>query len=314
MHYDKFKTAGVQGVFRHCERYAKDGHYINFSNENIDTSRTHLNYDLGPGGNQYQRMKERLSQLSYRKQKNNTVLCGWVLTAPKGLEGEELERFFKRSYKFMEALYGKENVVSCYVHMDEGRPHMHFLWVPGTQEKKLSASTVTDRKVLSKIHDDLQKEIDREFGGHKYLVRSDDVAERATGSVPVDEFKKIMRELETRCELLKMDVEFFQNKAQQLEKIVQGKEDRIQSQNAQMKAQNYQIRAYATQIEKLKNEYEAKQKKSFFLDKEIKGKIEILEYLLDQYRETLEPQEIEQVEGDIAAAEGVLDDDDIELY
>ena len=327
MHYDKFKGVGVQGVFRHCERYTdKDGNYIKFSNENIDKTRTHLNYNLGPQGNQYQRMKERLSQLEYRKQKNNTVLCGWVLTAPKNLEGEELERFFKRSYKFLEGVYGKENVVSAYVHMDEASPHMHFLFVPGFHEQTidkdtkevikdrwtLSAPKLTDRGVLARIHDDLQKEIDQEFGSHKYLVRSDEVEDRAKGSVPVELMKKALSSLEDKAELLQIDCDYYKQKIAQQERVIAQQKQEI----SQKKIEKGNL---LQELEDLKNDISNKNKTKFFLNKEIRKQQQLLQdtsdtiqRLLDKYQDTMIEEAIQEVKDDIKAAEKVLDEE--ELY
>ena len=77
-------------MFRHCAR--QNEHY---SNENIDPSRTHLNYNLAPSGNQWGRMMDRLKQLTYREQKNNIVLCGWVVTSPANLPEEKKKDFLK---------------------------------------------------------------------------------------------------------------------------------------------------------------------------------------------------------------------------
>ena len=50
-HYEKFSKQGLGHIFAHVRRaytIDKDGHkrYANFSNKEIDTTRTHLNYNL----------------------------------------------------------------------------------------------------------------------------------------------------------------------------------------------------------------------------------------------------------------------------
>ena len=52
---------------------------------------------------------------------------------------EQVERlFFERTYRFLCDRYGEQNVISAYVHKDEKTPHMHFAFVPVTEDKKQS--------------------------------------------------------------------------------------------------------------------------------------------------------------------------------
>ena len=66
------------------------------------------------------------------------VLCSWVVTVPKDVPEAEYEKFFHATYDFLEKRYGRENVVSAYVHMDEITPHMHFAFVPVVYDKRKS--------------------------------------------------------------------------------------------------------------------------------------------------------------------------------
>lgn len=49
---------------------------------------------------------------------------------------EQMKQFFALSYEFLSERYGKENVISVYVHLDETTPHMHFLFIPIVDDKK----------------------------------------------------------------------------------------------------------------------------------------------------------------------------------
>lgn len=161
-HVKKFTKGACGHMFKHYER-ARDekDQYINFGNQDIDTDRTHLNYNLAPERkSQGEFVKERCSEVVCLNRKDVNVLCSWVVTAPKDLENLP-EEFFEKSYAFLENKYGKENVVSSYVHMDEVTPHMHFAFVPVVHDKKkdclkVSAKDCINKAELKKFHQEWQ--------------------------------------------------------------------------------------------------------------------------------------------------------------
>ncbi len=160
-------TKAVCGhMFAHYDRQAD-----NISNENIDSSRTHLNYNLAVHQQMEQGefIRQRCSEVKCQNRKDVNVMCSWVLTAPKDLPQGELHQFFKNGYEFLENRYGKENVVSAYVHCDEHQPHMHFAFVPVAEDKKkggykVCAKEVTTKQDLKTFHIDLDKHLHKEFG------------------------------------------------------------------------------------------------------------------------------------------------------
>lgn len=149
------------------------------SNENIDPERTHLNYNLAPqhDGGQIAFMQKRLSEVKLQKRADVKVLCDWVVTLPVDekfkrfnpeIQRIETIKFFRATYDFLERRYGRENVVSAYVHMDEKTPHLHFAFIPVTEDKKKGGFKVSAKEVLSRsdlrtFHTDLQKAL-RERG------------------------------------------------------------------------------------------------------------------------------------------------------
>ena len=159
-HCKKFTRAACGHMFKHYER-AKDenGEYIKFGNQDIVQDKTHLNYNLAPiqRNGQGNFVKERCSEVKMQNRADVNVMCSWVVTAPKEIREEELNTFFKETYKFLSERYGKENVVSAYVHMDETTPHIHFAFVPVVMDKKknilkVSAKEAIDKKELSIFH------------------------------------------------------------------------------------------------------------------------------------------------------------------
>ena len=262
VHYIKFNKSQAMPMFRHCAR--KNEHY---SNENIDPSRTHLNYNLAPGGNQWGRMQDRLKQLTYREQKNNIVLCGWVVTAPANLPEEKQRQFFKIMYEFMCKKYGENNVVSAYVHKDEAGPgHMHFLFVPATPDNKLSASKTTNRILMQNIHEEAQQEIDKYFN-HQYLLRADNPEDRYKHKSPkVDVYKETLNSLELKNEIAKLDNEFYENRIQHQQRVMEKnnqiiaateqENERLQKENNKYKELNKKmgksLKQFELQINELK--------------------------------------------------------------
>lgn len=166
-HVAKYTKGAMGHLMKHFER-GKDGNgeYIKFGNESIDTSLSELNYNLAPHQNQLDFIHKRLSEVHCLKRKDVNVMCSWVVSAPKELPEEHTKEFFQRTYDFLEKKYGKQNVISAYVHMDETTPHMHFAFVPVVYDKKkdrykVSAKEVITKAELNSFHKELQAEMDK---------------------------------------------------------------------------------------------------------------------------------------------------------
>ena len=160
--YAKYTRGAMGHMLKHYER-AKDadGQYLKFGNQDIDTKRTEQNYNLAPQHNQLDFIHERLSEVYCMNRKDVNVMCSWVVTAPEDLKPEQEKEFFQESYRFLEAKYGRENVVSSYVHKDEVTPHMHFCFMPVVSDRKrggfkISAKECVKRTDLEQFHEKLQ--------------------------------------------------------------------------------------------------------------------------------------------------------------
>lgn len=162
----KYTRAQVGGLTRHYDRSKKEnGEYYNFGNQEIDLTRTHLNYNLAPGRDQLAFIKKRTSEVECVSRTNINVMCSWIVTAPKTLNDGELRMFFEEAYKFLNSRYSggsDRNVISAYVHMDEVSPHLHYAFVPVVYDEKketekVSAKTVIDRRDLQTFHKDLEQ-------------------------------------------------------------------------------------------------------------------------------------------------------------
>lgn len=65
------------------------------------------------------------------------------------MQADRTRHFFQDAYDFLAERYGRENVISATVHMDEATPHMHFNFVPVTPDGRLSAKDVLTKQSLT---------------------------------------------------------------------------------------------------------------------------------------------------------------------
>lgn len=183
-HVAKVKMSGVSNVVGHYERLAESKGY---ERENIDGSRTHLNYACGFGGGSEpsalaRAVRERVAEAreSHEKasgkalRKDANVLMDWVVTRPQDCPEGLTEAFFQAVTAFVQERYGKENVPGGFVHMDESTPHVHIPVVP-VRDGKLQASKVVNRADLRTFHADLGRAVDRALGVH-VSIELDDAA------------------------------------------------------------------------------------------------------------------------------------------
>lgn len=157
----KFTRSAVVNQLRHIERTI-----ANPSNKDIDRSKMDSNYILSPdrGVSNYDYFKQRIEDVYVYNRSDVNVMAGWVVTAPRSLASELQESFFKSTYEFLSNRYGEDNVVSCVVHKDEIQPHMHFVFIPVTYDKKrhrekVCANEVLNKKELRNFHGDLKKHL-----------------------------------------------------------------------------------------------------------------------------------------------------------
>lgn len=141
--FTKFRAEQIRNLDMHTSRQSDDGH--NHSNENIDISKTYLNYNLANEQNLTANdfIQKRLSEIKVDKRCKTTAV-GVIVTLPKDFEGNQQD-FFKATYDFLQERYGKTNVISAWVHVDEKQPHLHYLTVPVQHQiKKYKDGTVKE--------------------------------------------------------------------------------------------------------------------------------------------------------------------------
>src|SRR5699024_2127983 len=200
-HVQKFTRGSVGGLSNHIERKTE-----NHSNKDIDTDRTHENYDLcEKEGDMLSRYQERFDEVHCLNRADVKVMADWVVTLPEELKEaprDAQKRFFEETYDFLSERYGEENVLAGVVHNDETTPHMHFAFMPVTydekkQREKVSAKEVLNRNELKSFHQDLDNHL-KERIPHIYqkgilndkTIGVDDVATLKEKSKEIDQLGK----------------------------------------------------------------------------------------------------------------------------
>lgn len=229
-HMGKFTGGNVGGLQKHNQRENK-----NYGNENIDISKSHLNYDLQNQEHiKYSsKVKEiikenRVSDKAVRK--DAIVYVDTVVGSDKEffnkLSPEDTRRFFEQSYEYLQKKVGEKNVVSAVVHMDEtkgvgGSPHMHFSFVPMNEDGTLSAKKKINRNFLREVQDEFPRYLkERGFDIERGMENS------TRKHLEPLEFKK--QELKKDIEKAKQEQERFKEKYSNFKESIKTRAETLQ--------------------------------------------------------------------------------------
>lgn len=164
---EKYKRGDIVGIERENER---DENYKSTRNPQIDKSKTRLNYHTVPYEKKYLSfIDERIKELApKRKIKDDAVLItSFILGSDKeffdGISPEAQKQFFDDCTEFFAKRYGKENVVSAVVHLDESTPHLHFNLMPVT-DGRLCAKELFDRAALRELQTNFYEVVGKKYG------------------------------------------------------------------------------------------------------------------------------------------------------
>ena len=138
----KYKRENLMAVYRHNERKNK-----NYSNKDIDRTKTYLNYSLkDPEFNYVKEFDKIIKKYDLKGQIKtvSNIICEYMITSDsdffKRIGEEETKRFFETAYKFVSEYkdLGEKYILSAKVHYDEKSPHMHLIFLPvvHTKDKK----------------------------------------------------------------------------------------------------------------------------------------------------------------------------------
>lgn len=130
----KYKRENLMAVYRHNERKNK-----NYSNRDIDRTKTYLNYSLkDPEFNYVKEFDKIIKKYDLKGQIKtvSNIVCEYMITSDsdffKRIGEEETKRYFSTAYKFVSEYknLGAKYILSAKVHYDEKSPHMHLIFLP----------------------------------------------------------------------------------------------------------------------------------------------------------------------------------------
>lgn len=238
----KNKLTDVKGKEKEQERQGK------IRNEDIDLDKTQFNFDfVNDRLNLYQRVKKRVDEVRdvSRIQKNSVVMYSNVITINKDTYRVwgiyKSQNYFKEVYEFFCNEFGKENIVSAKVHLDETTPHMHLHFVPISDEGKLQARKVMTPSRINSIH----------TNAPKYLQSKGFDVIRGKGITYKDNIKDIH---EYKLEKLIDEVDFLENKKIELTKNISDIEEVYEAKHINVKEKKALLRG--SKIEMDINDYE----------------------------------------------------------
>lgn len=182
-HIAKYKASAVGKLCAHYNRWQGIDN-PNVSRENIDKSRTHLNYTLGVyekdgkrfigkvrGTASWATVKGRIDAVNARAKaegkratrKDAVVMADMVVTLPPNVPPEDAYRFFWNSYQYIADRVGRGNLMGGYVHMDETTPHMHVPFTP-ILDGRFNYKKMCDRKFYQTFHKGLGDRLEQKMG------------------------------------------------------------------------------------------------------------------------------------------------------
>ncbi len=245
----KYQRDAIVGIERENER---DETYRSKSNPQIDCERTPHNYHfIKPDDTYTAFINQRITDLApKRKVKDDAVLmCSFFVGASPeffvGKDRDDIGAFFFECTEFFAERYGRENIISAVVHLDETTPHMHLNLMP-VLDGRLCAKQLFDRKELRSIQTDLHNDV----GKHWNLERG---KEGSTAEhLDTVEFKlKKMKEAATKAERQADEAENRQVHAEEATQALEEKQKQLQQDTAPLQAAAEVLQEYSDGTRKL---------------------------------------------------------------
>jgi len=307
---EKLTRAEINGKGTHNDRKAK-----NHSNKDIDPTRTHLNYYIKK--NEFTYTKEfdkyiKENNLKGHLRSNSIIMCQMIFTSDQAffdkIGEKETKRYFDECYKFIcnYKNLGEKNIISAVVHLDEGAPHMHLMFVPVVHTKDKEGNEIDKicARDFWKGRDSYRKLQDAYFNHVKSkgfdLERGMFVEDTNRKHYTIEEYKKITNYdntkkilNETKLELPEVpdinDISKFSIKRDEkiLEKIIKPKDDLIK----ELYKENLSLNKELSKQFKIVDEAEKYQKerdKILANNKELHNTVKNLEYEYKEKKKTLE--------------------------
>ena len=266
MRIAKVKAPNIGGVDKHNERKNK-----NYSNEDINTELTHLNYSLIECESYKSAINKQIQEryTSSRSIRKDAVVGVEVLfTSDKEffdkLTPEQERLYFEKSLEFLKDFAGEKNVISAVVHKDEKTPHLHCLFTPITNDGRLHFKSFVDGKFeMQKLQDRYYNHISQYFD----LERGKSAEQTKRKHLSVTEYKleTAISERELELEKITKNTEEIKSKNSDLE----SQKEQLQKEQDNTNNALKDLEEFSKSLEKKKKEKEKEEK----LNQQLKEKL-----------------------------------------
>lgn len=281
MSYSILRVAKVKGsmnttgIQKHNQRENN-----NYNNKDIRHEDTYKNYDLiNDNKINYTEKIENTIHSNYsghRKIRSDAIRhVDGLITSDReffeGLSEEETHQFFRDSLDFLQDEYGADNMLYATVHLDENVPHMHFGFVPLTEDGRLSAKErLGNKKALTELQDRFNQYVNQ---------KGYDLSRGTAKTVSEREHKDIDR--------FKKDTQYHQKELQNVKTELKEFSERLESDIADLRA-----------TRDVEYESEVEVKKGLFTGREE----------LETGRKILSAEEFENLQQTVSSARNIIDD------
>ena len=310
----KYKRENLKGIYRHNERRNK-----NYSNKNINSKLSHLNYSLKDCKHSYEKefdfIKEKYNLKGQIKTVSN-IACEYIITSDKeyfnSIGIDETKRYFETAYRFV-CQYknlGEQYILSAKVHMDEETPHMHLVFIPVIHTKNKKGNSI-DKIACSEFWKEKDSYRQLQDAFYNYMVANNFELERGNPServhLSVKDYKKITNFEESKTVLkdIKMELpetpdiksfgKLLRNRDEKIQELVVDPRDKmIKEQQEQISLLYLTLQNQVNTVERT-SKYEKERKSIMCENRELKEKCENME---NDYSTKLK-EEIRKVENKI---------------
>lgn len=291
MRIAKVKAPNIGGVDKHNERKNK-----NYSNEDINTELTHLNYSLIECESYKSAINEQIQERytsSRSIRKDAVVGVEVIFTSDKEffdkLTPEQERLYFEKSLEFLKDFAGEKNVISAVVHKDEKTPHLHCLFTPITNDGRLHFKSFVDGKFeMQKLQDRYYNHISQYFD----LERGKSAEQTKRKHLSVAEYK-----LETAINERELELERVSKNTEE----IKSKNSDLETQKNELETQQNNINQALKDLEEFSKSLEKKKQEK---EKEEKRNQELKEKLTLENEKFLK---IEDIKNSVVEKKGFLD-------
>ncbi len=200
LRFAKYKGPEITNIEGHNERTKEK--YA--SNPDIDPTRTHLNFHLVKPEGRYRKLAEQqIKEAGCRTRTDSVRLVEALVTAtPEFFQGKkksEIRDYFQEALDFIRQHQSSDTILSATVHMDEKTPHLHLVFVPLTEDKRLSAKEIVgNRKKLIQWQDRFWEHMVKKYPD---LERGESASETGRDHIPPRVFKQMTRLTKQKAKL-----------------------------------------------------------------------------------------------------------------